>query len=468
MRSIPDKVREALLRLREGSSASLEIRIIKGNFYVYKVKNIWSKAKKKQIKKGEYFGKIESDGTFKPAQRRKPRRMKIYAEEQNPPSQFRMHKSSLKYELQILKALSMNGRITMKALGKLIGLSETAARHQVEALEKKYSIKYIPEIDITKLGYMPFFITVKFIGDMPPIEALKKELESIPLIQAAFLTKGSFDLMIYAVARSNEDLLFNVLIKTRRDLSQYDSLWNIIIVYEDYGYIPLREQFVEALKEQVWHRSKQSERPKEGQLRERAFNVLKELIKDGKAEFSKIGEKYNLNEQEVRYEYLKLVDSGAIRRTTISINNLPLKYVGILQESFINYKKFRDKRASSLSDIIEDNAKAVNKYIAVFDSMNPDGSLLFVPVFEGNELYEITEKLKKLDLGIEISTAVITNMLVGSFCLRKFDNAYSVQQKILEEEYGYEKIERINYESKEKQKENYKLDIRGLPIEKIE
>ena len=230
----------------------------------------------------------------------------------------------------------------------------------------------------------------------------------------------------------------------------------------------MREQFVEALKEQVWHRSKQSERPKEGQLRERAFNVLKELIKDGKAEFSKIGEKYNLNEQEVRYEYLKLVDSGAIRRTTISINNLPLKYSGILQESFINYKKFRDKRASSLSDIIEDNAKAVNKYIAVFDSMNPDGSLFLVPVFEGNELYEITEKLKKLDLGIEISTAVITNMLVGSFCLRKFDNTYSIQQKILEEEYGYEKIERINYESKEKQKENYKLDIRGLPIEKIE
>ncbi|MGC8647476.1 MAG: Lrp/AsnC family transcriptional regulator, partial [Candidatus Micrarchaeia archaeon] len=246
MRSIPDKVREALLRLREGSSASLEIRIIKGNFYVYKVKNIWSKAKKKQIKKGEYFGKIESDGTFKPVQKRKPRRMKIYAEEQNAPSPFRMHKSSLKYELQILKALSMNGRITMKALGKLIGLSETAARHQVGALEKKYGIKYIPEIDITKLGYMPFFITVKFIGDMPPIETLKKELESVPLIQAAFLTKGSFDLMIYAVAKSNEDLLSNALIRARKSLSQYDSLWNIIIVYEDYGYIPLREQFVEA------------------------------------------------------------------------------------------------------------------------------------------------------------------------------------------------------------------------------
>ncbi|MGC9190531.1 MAG: Lrp/AsnC family transcriptional regulator, partial [Candidatus Micrarchaeia archaeon] len=277
MRNIPEAVNRTLSDLRLKNSGSLEIRIVKGNFYLYKVKNIWSRANKKQIKKGEYFGKIESDGTFKPVQRRKPRRMKTYAEEQNTvePSQFRMHKSSLKYEQQILKALSMNGRITMKALGKLIGLSETAARHQVEALEKKYGIKYIPEIDITKLGYMPFFITVKFIGDMPPIENLKKELESIPLIQAAFLTKGSFDLMIYAVAKSNEDLLSNVLIKTRRNLSQYDSLWNIVIVYEDYGYIPLREQFVKALKEQVWHRSKQSERPKEGQLRERAFNVLK-------------------------------------------------------------------------------------------------------------------------------------------------------------------------------------------------
>ncbi len=472
MREIPTIVHEALKRLREQSSESLEIRVIKGGFYVYKVKNIWNRARKKQVKKGEYFGKIESDGTFKPVQKRKPR-MRIHSQESKGSAEAieayapRMHASSEKYEIPILRALSMNARISMRALGELVGLSETAVKHQVANLERKYRIRYIPEIDVRKLGYLQFFVTVKFLENVPDIDKIKRELENMPHVQLAFFTKGDFDLIIYLLAKDNEEA-DKVTIMMRVALP-YKSEWNVIaLLYEDYGFIPIRDKFFEALEDKTWRRTKENPKMLYGQIAHRTFLILRELNKNIAEDFSKIANKFNLTEQDVRYEYLKLKDTGIIRRATISIDKLPIRYIGMILSNFIDYKQFRANRPLLLSDIIEDTAKPTNKYSAVYDIANPYGMIFLIPVIESEEFQKIIEKQNKLNLGERLKTLIVTDILVGNFCFRKFDNAYSVQQKILEEEYGYKKVERINYEPKEKQRVNYKLDIRGLPMEKVE
>ena len=62
---------------------------------------------------------------------------------------------------------------------------------------------------------------------------------------------------------------------------------------------------------------------------------------------------------------------------------------------------------------------------------NSDGIVYVVPVMRDGYLEEVTEDIAKLRLGVRISTLVVTKMLVGSFCYRRFDYAYSNQYKLL-------------------------------------
>ena len=70
-------------------------------------------------------------------------------------------------ENRILTTLSMNGRATLKFIGKQIGLTKHPTYRRVRQIEEKYGIKYIAEIDVKKLGYLSFLVLIKFLGKIP-------------------------------------------------------------------------------------------------------------------------------------------------------------------------------------------------------------------------------------------------------------------------------------------------------------
>jgi|SRR5271157_1458796 len=436
------------------------LKCLKRHYYLYVVAGRWDKRLEKTINTEVYQGRITEEGDFVPKRRSyklkepvvlRPKELIQMELETNalPEYQVARRQSSKKHETTLLTALSMNGRISLPALGRMLGLSVTATDWQVRQAEKKYAIRYLPEIDVRKFGYLQFLITVKFLNGCPKTAQLTEVFAKEPKLQLAMLTKGDFDLVLYLLAKDNEEAS-RTIIALRDNLASYESRWGTIPMYEVYGFIPIRDEFIDLLKDR-------------GELLDREYAVLKELNKDGNVEFREIDKTYGFDNGRAQYSYHKLRQEGKIKRMTISLQRLSIRYVGIILKEITSRDAFNKNRSKLLSEGLEELNIPINKYLATYDITNPDGSISCVPVFDYDDLDTYVDKIVGINLGVRLTTLVVTNLLVGDFCYRRFDNAYSMQENILEEVYKLPKMNRINYEEtgRKKQKEKYVGDIRG-------
>ncbi len=464
MIDLPERIKATFLRIKKERSNYVEIKHIKNYFFVYQSTSRWDKERRKPIKVPLYIGRIKENGEFIKAGKKKPRAVKaiaaestIKAPQQLPQPSVEENKvaiepdaKSYKHEAGILRALSMNGRISIPTLSKIIGTSEARCISQLKKLEGKYSIKYIAEIDITKLGYIQFLITIKFLDEIPKIDDLRNAIADDNRIEMVFLTKGDFHLAIYALAKDSIEIN-SIIIKIRKRL-HYKSISITAPLEEDYGFIRLRPEFIESLK---------------NSLLVREYAVLKELTINGKIDFSEIDRKYGFDKGRSQYSYYKLKQQGIIKRITISIENLPIKYIGIITAITTDIDKFIPNREKLLQNIVYESKYNINKYVFIADTASPSGIILYVPVFIYGDLESAVEEIANLDLGIKLDTLIITDILIGNFCFRNFDNAYSIQKEILIKEYNQKSLPRIDYEEtgRIKKEKTYTKDIRGIKIE---
>jgi DNA-binding Lrp family transcriptional regulator len=459
---VPQKIQDAFEKLKGEYPVRIVLKGIKGKYYVYKESGVWLKELSRTKTISEYLGKITEEGLFvKKALSAKDDLENakaiiaehggeiIWGENEVEKEPVIKEITVKEADLKLLTALSMNGRISISGLAKISGLNQQTAYHRVKALDEKLGIKYLPEIDVGKFGYLQFLVTIKFINKTPPIAKLKEVMMKEPRVQLAAICKGEFDVLIYLLAKDNTEVKM-LLVNLREGLSDFESSWQSIPTYEDYGFIPLRNEFLSHMRS-------------EKELLEREFALFYEINKDGKIEFREIDKKYGFDTGRTQYSYHKLKDEGKLRRITISMQKLQLRYVGVILKEVINTKIFTKNRQQSLKDIIDESTKVIDKYVAVYDIMNPDGAMLYVPVFNYEDLDKAVERISSLGLGVKLTTSVITDILVGDFCYRHFDNTYSIQQKILEESYQIAKASRMNYEEtgRKKEKEKYRGEIRG-------
>ncbi|MGD0729436.1 MAG: winged helix-turn-helix transcriptional regulator [Candidatus Micrarchaeaceae archaeon] len=459
MINLPSRVKAEFLRLKKRNTLYLEIKHIKNYYFVYQSTSRWDKEKKKPIKIPSYLGRITNDGKFIQGKKKKPKELpkelintmqSIQEERQTKLERIVTDPKKYKHESKILTALSMNGRIPMSVIGKMIGLKETAVSNQVKKLEKKYDIKYLAEIDTSKLGYLQFLITVKFTENFPKTEELNNILSKEPLIQLVLLTKGTnFDIAICALAENSHEIVALVF-KLRTKLN-YKAIWDTAPIFEDYGTIQLREEFIELLR---------------NKLLVREYAVLKELSKNGKVDFSEIDRLHNFDKGRSQYSYYRLKEKGIIKRVTISIQNLPIKYIAMIFEDIIDFKLFIERKDKTLKDIISESNTQINKYLLVDDTTSPAGIVLYFPVFRDGDLEDTIEQITSINLGVNTRTYIITSILLGNFCYRNFDNYYSVQYKTLVDDYSEKEITTKTYYEEtgriKKEKNKYATDIRGL------
>lgn len=447
MATLPLRVKETFLRLKKEYPFYVALTKINDKFYVYRHSSRWDKHTKKIKSVSEYLGKITSDGEFiRKIQSNKPINEPPSSLRQEPPEKLDP------IEIKFLKILSMNARADLSHLGKkYLKLKPAAVFYRVKQIEQKYNIKYISEINTEKLGFREFLISVKFVSDRPKTDELKKVISAEPMIQLAAMTKGDFDVVLYALARTTEELK-DVLIRLRTGpLGKYDSIWNGLPIYKSFGFIPLKNEFIEALK---------------GSLLVREYAVLKELNNNSTMDFREIDKKYGFDEGRSAYTYHKLLQNGTLERATINMQNTRVKYTGILFIWKINSDKFAKNKMKSLFDLVEQTGNTMDKYSFAADTVDPDGVLRIVPMLEEGSLDRILDKLFALDLGIKITTNVITELLTGSFCYRLFDTSYSLQQKALERDYGVKAGEKIDYyETGRKKVKIPNKNIRFTPIE---
>jgi DNA-binding Lrp family transcriptional regulator len=107
---------------------------------------------------------------------------------------------------KIADKLAENGRAPMEEIAKEIGVSTDTANRRYERLKKNGALKVTIQFDPTKIGYVAiavFFATTSNVNPASIIESIS----DIPDVISIMKMTGDYDLEIFALIRSLEELL---------------------------------------------------------------------------------------------------------------------------------------------------------------------------------------------------------------------------------------------------------------------
>ena len=103
------------------------------------------------------------------------------------------------YDRKILSVLSIEGRISMTALGERVGLSKTPVTARVKRLEEEGVITgYRATLSASKLGVEHIaFLEVKLSDTREKaLDAFNQAVRAIPEVEACHMVAGGFDYLI--------------------------------------------------------------------------------------------------------------------------------------------------------------------------------------------------------------------------------------------------------------------------------
>lgn len=452
----PKKVIEAFEYLKGSGERGLILRSIKGGFYVYRERGVWSKDLKRSKPVFEYLGSISKSGIFKRKGMSELEAAKFIIQSNGGkvtlPEIPREYNQTDKIiaeedERRILTILSMNGRATLDLISTMTNLPKSTVYNKINVLKKRYGIRYFADMDTEKLGYFRYLIFVKFNELIPDYEEVKRITEKESCIQFAAFTSGKYDLVIHILSKSHRDMAYFIYrLRAETSLNRYPSVWYTTPYYSRKHVFPLREEFFELLKDKIWKRSAERPRPEKDDFTEREYNVLLELNRNGECSFTEIDEKYGYGRGTSRYTYLRLKERGVINNITITLEKIPIKYSAVFLLEHIDMNSFRGTRQNLLFEAIKDGP-LIDKYSITGNIDTPDSYLLVMPVFNEDEMIETEGHIKKNVEGIKLSTMILVKTIVGSLCYRRLDKTYTNQYRLLVEEYKLLKpSKQVNYD----------------------
>ena len=460
MLDLPTRVAGTFKDLKTRYDQTLILRRFGNHYYVYKTSSKWNKENKKVETRQEYLGRIVENGTFiKKLESWVGKDLKraiaivqasggqvIFQRKEELAMPRALEVSDV--EKKVMMILSMNARLPVSTIAKKIGLKRSIVITTIRNLENRYGIEYILEIDIRKLGFRPYLILVKFEGDPPPSELIKDLVLNEPRIQFAAVMKGNYDLVMYWLDDiTSLEIADNMWkFESNTTLKDYKMKLDVTPFGHTYSFVPLRTEFIEKiLKQRAMHGKGRNDSSKENKLRFREFVLINELNKNSIKNFTEIDVKYALGKGASRYSYLNLKEQDIIVRSTISTTKLPIRYTGMILLETVNAPELEVDMYKLQQDIIE-YGDLLNKYVLVGNIGIASGSIRFMPVFREGELDKAIMSLRKNVAGANFKSAVITEVLVGSLCYRRFDNTFSMQYLGLVSQKKNESIKLENYE----------------------
>lgn len=431
--------------------------MLRGRYRLFQATSVYNPEKGRSDKVTRYLGWFTDDGILIPADHRDERskelkemerlekerlsRLQVSVEEleQKRIEEGRRRMETERHEHDILRALSMDARTTIHELSKITGIKETAVAYHLKNLEKRYSIEYVLEIDIERLGYVDYVAFAKFVDKKPAYDKMREELERVPYVQTAMITKGEYDLVVLLVAEANSEARGTLYDFTRKVFSSYDVEWTMSPAYfSGLGFVPLRKEFFEVLKEKIWRRTKERPRPGYDQITEMEHRVLMAMNKNAAADFASIDREIEADRGRSNYVYHRLVDRGIIKRATVNMRNLPSRFDALFILNTINVESWSKGREKFMLELIKENNFQVDSYSFVCDIMSPKGVLLMAHVFKDQNPETISERFMGEVGGSRIYGMVVTDIIVGSVNSRFSDKIRTRQYEILVSYYNYD------------------------------
>lgn len=106
----------------------------------------------------------------------------------------------------IIEMLTKDARTPFTEIAKVLGISETAVRKRVKALEEAGVIKqYTVVVDPSKLGYN--LVSITGVDTLPEkIFEVAQKLKEFDFVRTVYLTSGDHMIMAEIWARDGEDL----------------------------------------------------------------------------------------------------------------------------------------------------------------------------------------------------------------------------------------------------------------------
>lgn len=430
----PKLVTEAFERLKRTYPFYIVLTSKNGHYYVYRHQGIYVKKTRKIKSVRTYLGRITPSGEF----------LKRAVLTENDVERARAiimahgGKVILPYEdtttssgnevegeldKQILTILSTDARMSVSEISKLVGLSYTTTQNKIKKLEEKYGIRYTIEYGfLDRFNLHRFLAIAKFLDKVPDAQELKKLVESEPRVQLALRTVGEYSLFLFILAstpKEAEDLIYKL--RSSPALSGCQGDWYSSYFTHGYGYIPLRDEFFELIKNRVWRRTREVQRKQQGQIFYREYATMRELNADGLSDFSFIDKKYGLSKGSAQYTYHELIKNENIWRVTITMKNPPIKDVAVINLEQVDIGKFNSTRKDYLLHQIDENDTSLNKYLYTSDIGSPYGIILVAPLYKEGDLDALVSSLNAVAKGVRIKTSLVSSILVGNLGFRKID-----------------------------------------------
>lgn len=108
---------------------------------------------------------------------------------------------------KIADKLAEDGRISMEALGREVGISADLARKKYKKLKDNGILKITIQINLSKIGYRAMCIFFTVMSGENSLSIIQ-QISKIPDIISIMKTTGDYDLQIYSMVQNIDQLLF--------------------------------------------------------------------------------------------------------------------------------------------------------------------------------------------------------------------------------------------------------------------
>lgn len=309
---------------------------------------------------------------------------------------------------KIIRMLSVNARVGIAEMSKELGISRTTVKKKFNRISSELGINYTLELDEKKLGLVsPHLIAIKF-QKRPNYDKIRELLVKSYIPQVALITKGHYNMVIYANSFSSSD--YAHWDKSMRILlDDYDAVWlPSEVVHRQLGFFPLRNELIE--------RSPIAEKHKP---------LLKALNSNSRLSFQQLSKTLKMHFNTVKYNFDRLVKEGIIKRPTITLR---IQKDMCFMSFFSNYTPkngYEDSSARArLAFTSDDQNPLISRYLICAPLIGANdfftlGAFDNETVAFRNDIMYHKSVFKKH--GIKIQYAEVERTLIGSLPIRSVD-----------------------------------------------
>lgn len=310
---------------------------------------------------------------------------------------------------QILRLLSENSRISVTEIAKRLKISRRNAAQRIKKIEKEFGIEYTLELSAGRLGLeTPYIILVKF-GKRPDYREIAELLQSSPIPQLAFETKGLYDMFIYATSRSRARYAKWDREVRRALAAKYKMQWRqSYISFRRIGFFPLRNEAIDDCR-----------------VAERDKAMLKILNDNSRISLKELAKKLGINYKTAVYDFKVLVKKQYIKRFTVVMKKpKDVALVGFFSR-YMPPQNMKSARIMIKDFLTSDDGHPLISRIllrvALIGAYDSYTLCVFDNFSRGFETIKLFRKLLDKIAPFSVSHAQVTNTLLGKLPIRSVD-----------------------------------------------